>query len=179
MKQLFLSTLLTAVVSCYPYQTGSRAEWCETHTCFWAPLAYAADADGAPVVQAALDRISAATGASFTMDELGIPVMFVPRAPVDPSRKSENCGSAEIGYGKLSREVISMDVYISTEVERCGRPVDVVLHEMIHTLTDIDVEHASSGVFSAAVSDDTRLSGESLDILCAGMGGCPLRHDEP
>lgn len=168
---------LCLMLGCYPYPNDSEARWCAEHTCYWEPLTYSAHADDAQTVSAALDILRAATGADFRLGEFGIPVGFEPGTPGGCTEDDTACGCVVLRYDLPSLDKVSQDIYVSSDLERCGDPVRSLLHEMVHTLVPVDVDHSQDGVFAEHSSDDMRLRGESLDILCAAMV-CPARVDE-
>ena len=128
-----------------------------------AERAYAADAAGAPTVKAALDILRAATGADFRMGEFGISTAFESGTP--SVCHGQECGCAEVRYEKPSLRLVSADIHVSSDVDRCGTMVRTLVHEIIHTLVPVNETHAADGVFAEKANGDMRLRGESLDIL--------------
>jgi hypothetical protein len=169
-------------VSCYPYPTGEVAEWCAEHQCYSEELTYSADAAHVGTVKAALEILRAATGADFRMGEFGIPTAFeagVPSGCEDEESTHNECGCVLMRWLIKSNEKLSQEIYVSSDLGRCGDPVRILVHEIIHTFLPPNAGHAKAGVFSEHAGQDMRLYGESLDILCAAMAdGCPLRRDE-
>lgn len=134
------------------------------------PLALAPDGEHDAVLGDATDRLFAATGADFGVDGCGLPVVFEPQV-----------------YA-LDREVCAVTlthmngvpaaIHVATEPTGACMPLtETVMHEVIHTVAGGGV-HARHGLFAADADPAAVLRGESLDMLCAALGGCNARRDE-
>jgi hypothetical protein len=171
---------LLAFTCCYPYPHGDNAEWCATHTCDWTPLAFTTDSEHEGELRVAVARLRAATGADFAVDRYGVPVSFVPSVAdaVSVPIHGHLCGGTEIAWRTDSGETISLDIFIAASPTNCPDTVGLIVHEAIHAQCPFAQTHSIDGVFAANSNADMRLRGESLDILCSCIGGCPARVDE-
>ena len=163
------------MLGCYPYPNDWEARWCAEHTCGWEPMTYSSAAENAEVLVAALDILSAATGAEFKMGEFGIPTSF--ESGVPEACEGKACGCTVITYRVSSMELLSQAIHVSSDAVRCGDTVRTLAHEIMHSIVPDMELHAKDGLFAEHSSKDMRLRGESLDILCAAMV-CPARVDE-
>ena len=133
------------------------------------PLTLASDDEHGATIDAAAARLTAASGVAFRVADCGIPVVFEPRVYVDV----EVCAVTMAHYNG-----VPSSIRIAVEPSgSCMPPVETLMHESMHVLLGNGV-HASRGLFAAVAEPSASLRGESLDMLCAGLGGCPDRHDE-
>jgi hypothetical protein len=122
-----------------------------------------------PDVQAAVDRLVAATGRTdIAVAPGGVPIELVDDVQV--------AGHSACG-GTFER---LLDGTFFTQIRRdpparpdfCMNRSSTILHEAIHALAP-DSVHSDSGIFTSNANRDDRLDSASLEALCAEID-CPI-----